>query len=132
MAGDGSNTKLTDENRVKIKEAAAIGASAEEMAYFCNVSKQTIYNWFKVDPELFDEIERLRERPVLKARQTIVKALDDPEQAKWFLARKRKKEFSERTEQDLTTKGESLNDMSYARARSIIAGKRSDTGYSEE
>lgn len=101
MAGDGSNTKLTDENRVKIKEAAAIGASAEEMAYFCNVSKQTIYNWFKVDPELFDEIERLRERPVLKARQTIVKALDDPEQAKWFLARKRKKEFSERTEQDV-------------------------------
>lgn len=40
--------------------------------------------------------------------------------------------WKDKTEQDLTTKGESLNDMSYARARSIISGKESDTGYSEE
>lgn len=106
MAGDGSNTKLTDENRVKIKEAAAIGASAEEMAYFCNVSKQTIYNWFKGDPDLFDEIERLREKPVLKARQTIVKSLDNPQVALEYLKRKKRKEFGD--SQDITSGGEAI------------------------
>jgi hypothetical protein len=40
----------------------------------------------------------LQERPILKARQTIVKSLDDPEQAKWYLERKRKNEFSTKSE----------------------------------
>jgi len=34
------------------------------------------------DNKLKDRIEELQERPILKARQTIVKSLDDPEQAK--------------------------------------------------
>lgn len=94
----GPPMKLTDENRVKLKEAAALDASVEEMAYYCDVSKQTVYNWFKREPDLFDEIERLRSRPVLKARQTVVKSLETPAGAQWYLSRKRKGEFSERSE----------------------------------
>jgi hypothetical protein len=45
----------------------------------------------------------LREKPVLIARQTVVKSLkDNPEMALKYLERKRKKEFSTRTETDIT------------------------------
>lgn len=94
----GANSKLTDEARVKVKEVAALDGTVEEMAYYCGVTRQTIYNWFKEDTELFDEVERLRERPVLKARQTIAKSLEDPKNAQWYLERKKKIEFAQRSE----------------------------------
>jgi hypothetical protein len=34
------------------------------------------------DQELKDRIEELQERPILKARQTVVKSLEEPENAK--------------------------------------------------
>ena len=92
-------SKLTPEIRVKIEEVAALDGSVEEMAYYCDVSRQTIYQWLKDNPELSDKVERLRERPVLKARQTIAKSLDNPQSAQWYLSRKRKREFAERIEQ---------------------------------
>lgn len=102
----GENTKLTDEVRVKIKEVASLDGTIEEMAYYCGVSRQTIYNWFEKEPELFDEVERLRQRPVLKARQTIVKALDDPNHAFKYIERKRRKEFGANV--DITSDGKQL------------------------
>lgn len=92
-------SKLTPEVRVKIEEVAALDGTVEEMAYYCDVSRQTIYQWLKDNQELSDKVERLRERPVLKARQTIAKSLDNPQSAQWYLTRKRKKEFAERIEQ---------------------------------
>ena len=94
-----NKSKLTPEMQSKIEEVAALDGSVEEMAYYCDVSRQTIYNWLDENKELFDKVERLRERPVLKARQTISKSLDHPQHAQWYLTRKRKKEFAERIEQ---------------------------------
>ena len=94
-----NKSKLTPEMQSKIEEVAALDGSVEEMAYYCDVSRQTIYNWLEEDKKLFDKVERLRERPVLKARQTISKSLDQPQHAQWYLTRKRKKEFAERIEQ---------------------------------
>jgi len=94
-----NKSKLTDDMRSKIEEVAALDGSVEEMAYYCDVSRQTIYNWLEEDKALFGKVERLRERPVLKARQTISKALDQPQHAQWYLSRKKKLEFSERVEQ---------------------------------
>jgi hypothetical protein len=50
------------------------------------------------NPYLVDRFEALRQRPFLKARQTISKSLDQPEHAKWYLERKKKKEFGYRME----------------------------------
>ena len=99
-------SKLTDEMRSKIQEVAALDGSVEEMAYYCDVSRQTIYNWLDEDKELFDKVVRLRERPILKARQTITKSLDDPNHAFRYLERKRRKEFGANV--DLTTDGKEL------------------------
>lgn len=101
-------SKLTAENRIKLQEAAALDASVEEMAYYCGVSKVTIYNWFKEDEKLFNEIERLRQKPILAARQAAVKKSTETYQnAMDFLKRKRVKEFGDK--QDFTSGGEKIN-----------------------
>lgn len=92
--------KLDDLTVKKLEEAFAIGASVSEACYYADISRQTYYNWEKENPELKEKFDRLKEKPVLKARQTIAKDLDKPETARWFLERKMKKEFSLRTEID--------------------------------
>ena len=100
-------SKLTDDVRVKLEQAAAIDASVEEMAYYCDVSRQTIYQWLKDDPELSDKVERLRNKPVLKARQTVASKLEDSYQNSMdYLKRKKKIEFGDNI--DHTTDGKPL------------------------
>ena len=93
--------KLTEDIRVKIEHAAAIDASVEEMAYYCDVSRQTIYNWFKRDPELFDKVERLRSKPILTARQTVAKGVSENySNAMDYLKRKKRLEFGDNMKVD--------------------------------
>ena len=95
----GRPTKLTDEVRKKMEEVAALDGTIEEMAYYCDVARQTIYDWLKNDKEFSDKIDRLRERPILAARQTVVKeAKANYSNAMDYLSRKRKNEFSTRSE----------------------------------
>lgn len=94
----GRPTKMTPEVYRKIEEAAALGASLEEIAFFAGIHRSTIYEWIKEDQELSDRIQELQEQPILKARKTIVNALDNPAQANWYLERKRKNEFATRSE----------------------------------
>lgn len=103
----GRPTKLTDETRRKIEEVAALDGSVEEICYYADISKDTYYRWMKENPELSDRIEKLRQRPILKARQTIVKGLGDNFQnAMEYLKRKRRKEFGDA--HDITSNGEKL------------------------
>lgn len=98
---------LTDALRVKIEEVAALDGTVEEMAYYCDVSRQTIYNWFAADPEFFDRVERLRLRPILKARETINKKMSESySNAIDYLKRKKRLEFGDNI--DVTTLGKEL------------------------
>lgn len=102
-----NKSHLTDEMKSKIKDAAALDCSVEEMAYLCDVTKQTIYNWFKEDPALFDEVQRLREKPVYKARLTVIEKMEESYgNAMDYLKRKKKKEFGDNI--DVTSDGEGL------------------------
>ena len=69
------------------------------MAFWANISRETYYQIIKKDKGFSDRLDALRNRPVLKARGTVVKALDNPVHAFEYLKRKRKSEFSERLEQ---------------------------------
>ena len=106
-------TKLTEDLKSKILEVAALDGSVREMAYYCDVSHQTIYNWLEADKTLFDKVERLRERPILAARQRVVKGVAESySNAVDYLKRKKKNEFSERTELKADITGNlSLTDM---------------------
>ena len=86
--------KLNENTVKKLEEAFAIGCSIPEACYFANITKQTLYNWYEKMPELREKFDRLKERPVLKARATIFNNLDKTDTARWFLERKRKREFS--------------------------------------
>ncbi len=93
MADVGRPTVMTDEVIRKIEEVAALDGSVGEMAYYAGIHPDTIYKKLKEDKDFSDRITALRERPVLKARQTIVKALEDPNHAFKYVEKKRKKEF---------------------------------------
>jgi len=94
----GRPTKMSKETIAKLEEVFALGGSDSEACFYANISKQTLYNYQEKNPEFVDRKEALKEKPILKARQTVVKALDDPKDAQWFLERKRKEEFSLRQE----------------------------------
>jgi hypothetical protein len=89
----GRPTELTDEVRSKIEAAAAFDATLEEIAFYAGVHRVTLYRWLKDDEELRNRVDELRQKPILKARQTVVEALQDPNHAFRYLERKRPKEF---------------------------------------
>ena len=95
----GRPTKMTPETVKKLEEAFAIGASDGEACFYADISKPTLYAYQDANPEFLNRKEALKERPVLLARQTVLKAMEtDPQTARWFLERKRKAEFAARQE----------------------------------
>ena len=92
--GPKKQMKLSDDVVKKLEEAFALDCSIEEACYYADISRQTLYNWKKAHPDLFDKFERLRQKPVLKARKTVVNNLENPEIAFKYLERKRKNEFA--------------------------------------
>ena len=91
---------VTPEVRTKIEEVAALDGTVEEMASYAGIGRQTLYDYIKENPVFSDRIQALRERPVLKARNTVMKAIEEPQHAEWYLERKKRNEFSPRVEVD--------------------------------
>lgn len=98
MAKVGRPTVMTPETVNKLEEVFAIGGTDEEACFYANISKQTLYDYQDKHPEYIDRKEQLKQKPFLKARQTIVKALDNPQYAFEYMKRKKKEEWSERAE----------------------------------
>lgn len=94
----GRPTSMTPEVVLKLEQAFAIDATVEEACSYADIARNTFYEYLKKNPEFQDRIDELRQRPVLKARQTIARSLDIPQHAQWYLTRKKKAEFAERTE----------------------------------
>jgi hypothetical protein len=91
--------KLTPEVVKKLEEAFSLDCSIEEACFYADISRQTYYNWINSFPNYQERFDSLRQKPVLKARQTVIKSLDeDPDMAMRYLERKRKDEFSTKQE----------------------------------
>lgn len=98
-------TVNTPETRQKIEEATALDASIEEVCFYADISKESYYQLIKAEPEFSDRLEALRNRPILKARQTVITKLGESySNAMDYLKRKRKKEFGDNV--DLTSGGD--------------------------
>lgn len=89
---------MTPETIAKLEEVFAIGGSDEEACFYADIGKSTLYNYQNAHPDFVERKEALKNRPILKARQTVVKSLDQPDMAFRYLERKRKDEFSSRSE----------------------------------
>lgn len=115
--GEQISPKLTEGTLLKLEQAFAIDATVNEACAYADISKTTYYRWLEEHPELSDRFERLRQKPMLAARNTMVKALQsDADFALKYAERKMKKEFSTKQEieqtgkLDITVKFEDLSD----------------------
>lgn len=100
--GPKTNWKMTPEVIGKLEQAFSIDATIAEACFYADINEETYYRWEKNDPELSKRFKRLRNKPVLKARQRVVKGIDESySNAMDYLKRKRKDEFSEKTEQSV-------------------------------
>lgn len=93
-------TKKTPETLDKLRNAFSIDSTIEEACFYAGIQESTYYNWKKKDPKGMEEIERLRNTPILKARRELVNGIVGFDNALKYLERKRKGEFSTRQEMD--------------------------------
>ncbi len=98
MAEIGRPTVMTPETIAKLEQVFALGGTDLEAIFYAGISKDALYDYQNKHPDFTERKEALKQTPVLKARQTIVKGLDQDDNARWFLERKLKAEFASRTE----------------------------------
>ncbi len=95
----GRPTKMTEMTVKKLEEAFAIGASDGEACFYAGISKETLYTYQDKTPGFLDRKNSLKERPVLLARQSVIKGLqEDSQLALKYLERRKPSEFSLRRE----------------------------------
>ena len=98
----------------KLEEAFALGCSDAEACFYADISKQTLYDYQAKFPEFIDRKEALKQRPILEARQTVVKSVKtNPELALKFLERKLKSEFATRQEHTGNDGGGIAHDINF-------------------
>lgn len=94
----GRPEKITSEILAKLEHAFKIGATDEEACLHAGIDPATLYRYQDKNPEFCEQKVIWKRNPILKARNTIYKNLDDPSVAKWLLER-RDKDFSTKVEQ---------------------------------
>jgi hypothetical protein len=94
----GRPTVVTPKVIELFEKAYRMGCPDTEVALFAGVARNTLLDFKKDNPDFLSKIEGWKNDPVLIARKTIIKNLKKPEHAKWYLERKAKKEFAQRTE----------------------------------
>lgn len=91
-------SKFNEECIKKLEQAFSIGCNVTEACLYANITPGCFYINAPKGSELFINFLKLQDRPILKARQTVVNGLDDVDTAFRYLKAKRKDEFSERIE----------------------------------
>lgn len=98
MADVGRPTVMTDAVLRKLEEAFALGCTDLEACLYADIAKSTLYDYQIAHPEFVERKEELKETPMLKARTTVIKSLNQIQPAQWYLERKKKNEFAQRNE----------------------------------
>lgn len=99
----GRPTVMTKETINKLEHAFAIDATVLEACSYANISPETFYNYLEKTPKFSDRIAELRERPVLAARTRAVRGVKESySNAVDYLSRKKKAEFSQKQELELS------------------------------
>lgn len=90
----------------KLEQVWGIGGSDAEAAFYAEISPAALSDYLKKHPAITERKEALKNKPILKARQEVVKGLENnPEFSLKYLERKISKEFALRTKHELTGEG---------------------------
>lgn len=99
-------SEMTEEKINKLEYVFALDWTVKEACFYAGISHETYYNWLEKTPWLVERFEALREKPVLLARESVIKHFTkNPEIALKYLERKKKTEFSTRQEIDQNLSG---------------------------
>lgn len=97
----GRPTVMTPVVVSKLEQAFSLDSTISEACFYAGITRETYYEFLKREPEYADRFEALRNRLVLKARETVAREIGKNYQNSMdYLTRKRKNEFS--TRQELT------------------------------
>lgn len=94
----GRPTKMDDSVLDKLHNAFSLGCSDAEACSYADISQALLYKYQKEHPDFIEWKEGLKQKPILKAKNTIAKNLDDPKIALEYLKAKCKSEFGQRME----------------------------------
>lgn len=96
----GRPTEMTPEKILLLEQAFSLGCSDLEACLHADIGKTTLYNFQQKHPEFAERKAMLKDKLILKARTVIADALNkkDKETARWYLEKKKKDEFGNRTE----------------------------------
>jgi hypothetical protein len=93
----GRPTVVNDTVIPKLVDAFSLGCTDEEACLYADIGMSTLYKYQEANPEFVERKKLLKQKPFLKARNTVIKHLDDPDHAEWYLERKGKNEFGMKT-----------------------------------
>lgn len=92
-------TVMTPEVIAKLEEAFAWGCTDREACLWAEIAEPTLYLYQEKHPEFIDRKNSLKETPILLARKSVVTRLkQDSRLSMDYLSRKKKDEFSQRSE----------------------------------
>lgn len=128
MSKTGRPTIMTPETLNKLEEVFALGGSDKEACFYAGISHQTLYNYQENNPDFVERKEALKETPVLKARRTVVKSLEDPNSA-WKMLERKDPDLHPKQQIDHTTKGEKIENSDRIKELALLLNnaKRNET-----
>lgn len=94
----GRPLKITAQKLAQLEEAFLLGCTDLEACFHADIAPRTLYDYQTLHPEFAQRKAALKQAPYYRARKTFVNALENPDFAVKYLERKKKKEFSLRTE----------------------------------
>jgi len=114
----GRPTVMTPAVISKLEHAFGIDCTVQEACAYADISLPPLYDYMKKNQDFAENVARLREKPVLAARNSVVSKLHKGYMAQWYLEKKRPDEFGNRDRGGVVNITLQLDDKQY---RSIVA-----------
>lgn len=95
----GRPPKITPDVISQLEYAYSIGCTDKEACLYANISAPCLYAYMKEHPEFKERRDLLKSKPILLARENVVKHLEkhDPIMTRWLLEHKAGDEYNTKT-----------------------------------
>lgn len=97
----GRPSTMTQDTLQKLEEAFSMGCSDMEACFYAGIAETTLYYYQQDNPDYLRKKELLKQNPLVKARNTIISNLHKADVAQWYLERRNRIEFGNKTETDV-------------------------------
>lgn len=112
MAG-GRPTIITEAVLQKLEEAFSLGCTDKEACVLADIAPSTLYNYQEANPEFLERKEQLKEKPILKARKTVVDSLEGDVNSAWKYLERKDKSLNPKPETEVHVEKLQINDEQF-------------------